>query len=484
MSSTVAEVIAKFNATYPQSWPAIQTQIFGDVHREICARVQVRNTTLSVSLTAGQQEYDWDASGEVTMLHEVYYVPDSTPGSAVQLFQMDIDKLADEMTNWRSGNAPSETPVAYYISSAPANGASTGGQGVIGIWPPPSETTNAGYPIVTAYLTNSVTMSSGDNVPVQLLNDYIYLYRMYEIFAAQYVPADAISGRWLNKAVGKSMAEIEFERNIAFVKQNAPLAASGASAEDQTDPGALYIQGWNTKQGIVSQFLQTYTKCSLNRAYQLFDEVNKIIATRIQVRNGSIQVSVTAGQLEYPWDPNGYVTMVHEAYWAPSPNQTAWQVLYEVSTDELAQIRRGWRSGGTSGIPLEYYIGSAVSNTNSTGGQSVLGLWPPPIQSTAGAAPNNYPSVIVYVCTTAPMVLTDTVPKQLLDNDIYLFGMFEKYARRYQPDEVQRWVNPLTRMSLFEEALQKNVVLVKDIQDQGQSFFQPDWLEGYGASYR
>ena len=476
MSSTKTQVLAKFAATYPQCEPSLQSQIFDDVNREIASRIQCRNSVQTVNLTAGQQEYNWDPSGYVTQIHEVYYLPSGTTGAGIQLFQMDIDKLAEEMTNWRQGTTPA-IPQAWYISSAPANANSTGGQGVIGFWPPPPTTTSAGYPVVSVYVSSAQPLAGGDTVPVQLLNDYVYLYRMYELFANQRVPDEP--RQW-----GK-LAEGEFERNIAFVKQTAPLAGTGLTGPNQTpSAGSLYIQGQATKEYIIQRFLQVYQQCSYDVAQTLFDDGNKEIVTRVQLRNTSLDIPIVAGQLEYTYDPTGAVVMVHEAYYLPTADQTSWQVLYEVSNDELAQIRRGWRSSYTSGTPLEYYISSTPANPNNTGGQGTVGLWPPPYSTTIGSPPNNYPKVRLFVCNTAPMALTDATPVQLLNASVYLFYMALRFAELFKPEDVGRWYLPGDKeTSYFEREMQKNVALVKDLQDQTTTIFQPGWL-GPGSAYR
>jgi len=80
------------------------------------------------------------------------------------------------------------------------------------------------------------------------------------------------------------------------------------------------------------------------------------------------------------------------------------------------------------------------------------------------------------------MELDDPVPVQLLDDNIYIYGMCIKYAQRFKPTEVERWVNPTTKTSLAEDEFLKNLALVKNVIDNTFTQLQPGWCRNGGGA--
>ena len=470
MSSTKAQVIAEFQTVYSNCDPSFATSLFDYANRIICSRVQARNGTVSVSLTSGQQEYQHDPSGLITQTHEVYYWPSATASAATQLTQMDPDRLAAFQTNWRSQSQTTGIPTEYYILSATANGASTGGQAIIGFYPVPPTTTSAGYPIAIMNVTTAATLSSGDNVPVNLLSDDIYVYLMCERFCSYRFPEDL--PRWFDQSMGKYKSEIEIEKNILFQRQMGP----NAGMSDLGSTGSTLIQpGVHTMRNVLAQFYEIYPKCPQNIAEVFFQDAYKTVGTRIQFRNTTVDVDLVAGTPEYNYDPTGEVMNVNSIYYLPTSNPSSWQIIWKKDTDEYDALRPGWRSWQTTSTPFECYIGSAPANTNLTGGQGVLGLWPPPLASTVGSSPNDYPKVRLFVTTNATPALDDPLPVNLLDDNVYIYQMCEAYAKRYAPQEMKRWFDPVRELPYSEIEFQRNVVHVKDKLTDKLTIVQPGW---------
>jgi hypothetical protein len=184
----------------------------------------------------------------------------------------------------------------------------------------------------------------------------------------------------------------------------------------------------------------------------------------MQLRNQAQTISVVAGTQEYAVDPS--VFKIHSAYYQSSSGSTP-VPLIERSTDELDVTRWGWRNSSYTGDPIEYYITTAAITAG--GGDSllssselVIGFLPIPATTSSGG----YPVVTLYCTANEDLSGSETVPAILLDDNVYLYRMFEFWCKRILDfQQAEQWE------MLAEKELDRNHEHIQNIQSQGTSGF-------------
>jgi hypothetical protein len=180
----------------------------------------------------------------------------------------------------------------------------------------------------------------------------------------------------------------------------------------------------STVSQVILKFQRRFPECDTATALGFLLDAHRRILTRIQVRNDVQTIFPIAGVAEYPL--SGQVFKIHSAYLSMGPS---WSVpLQERSTDELDVLRPDWRSGAYVGTISDYYVSSQASGDSAS---PVVGLFPVPPTSSSGG----YPAVVLYCTTYSDLVLSDTVPTNLLDDQVYLYRMNEFWSR-YTQDPV------------------------------------------------
>lgn len=217
----------------------------------------------------------------------------------------------------------------------------------------------------------------------------------------------------------------------------------------------------STVQNVVDKFRRRYPTCSSERGIEIFNDVHRELCSRCQLRNLVETVPVTSGVGEY--DLAAEVVTIHEAYYERSSDPSTWTSLLERSLDEYVARRRGWRATSASSEPLEYYVTSAVSGNSS---KAQLGLWPlPSISSSDG-----YPRVRVYATSVVPLAAEDPVPPQVLNDNVYMYGMFAKWEAERQDGNLS---DLQAYQMLAERELERNIQHVKNVQENSTTELIP-----------
>ena len=206
---------------------------------------------------------------------------------------------------------------------------------------------------------------------------------------------------------------------------------------------------------IITRFQRRFRGCDSTYAATLFDDAHRLILKKCQVRNTTRVISLTAGTRQY--DLNANVYKVHEAYYERSSDPGTWQVINETNTDKLIELSRGWRARSTSSVPWFYYI---TSTTDSDTAKNQIGFHPIPDTTTSGS----YPRVVLYVTEYAALTGAETVPENLLDDDVYLDLMSEMYCKETEHEKHGFYEKEALK------SLEANAQHVENLQSHGVDF--------------
>ncbi|AIE86989.1 hypothetical protein [Fimbriimonas ginsengisoli] len=222
-----------------------------------------------------------------------------------------------------------------------------------------------------------------------------------------------------------------------------------------------------TVQNVIDAARERYPEMASAVGLTLFNQVHRELCSRSQLRNKTELITLNAGTQEY--DLEAEVVKIHEAYHERSADPGDWLSLVERSTDEYAVMRRNWRALSSTSSPTEYYVTSAV---DGNGSKAQIGFWPNPAIGTDGIS--GYPRVRLYCTSVIDLSVGDLLPPQILNENVYLFGIFAKFLVRWQ----QANQNDLALYrSLAEEEMSTNVAHIKDVQSNKEdSSFVPGFV--------
>ncbi len=174
MAITVTNLFTAAQTHFADIPQAVFLSLLNDVHQEIIENIRLTpDVAVMVNLTAGQQEYALPDT--VLRIWEAAYM--SQAGDYQKLKQTNIDRLDDNNPTWR--NYPPSTP--YYIYDRGGN---------LGLVPAPDTSTNAGYPIVTLFCsqTSDTPLGISDSLPSMARTGNAWLYRVLERWCDMYHP--------------------------------------------------------------------------------------------------------------------------------------------------------------------------------------------------------------------------------------------------------------------------------------------------------
>lgn len=198
----------------------------------------------------------------------------------------------------------------------------------------------------------------------------------------------------------------------------------------------------STATEVIAKFRRTYPNCSTTDASSLLQDALYNIYTLLQLRNTEIQVSLTAGTREYDLDVNA--ANILSARYEVNANSTTWTRLDGTSTDELDMQEPNWRGYSTNSTPTRYYVTSAV---NSDSAKNVIGFLPVPDTTTSAS----YPRVTLVITQYASLTSSETMPSNLLSDDVLVYYMCHKWAIRVNDDQsIGKW------QALFDVELGRN----------------------------
>lgn len=204
---------------------------------------------------------------------------------------------------------------------------------------------------------------------------------------------------------------------------------------------------------IITRFQRRFRGVEASYAATLFDDAHRKVLKKCEVRNTTRAITLTADTRQY--DLSAAVYKIHEAYYERSA--TDWIPLYETSLEKLVTLRKGWRNGAVASTPSYYYITSAVS-TDSAKGQ--IGFEPIPGTSTSGT----YPRVVLYTTEYAALTGSETVPENLLDDNVYLDLMSEAFCLENEHEKYALY------SAAAQKSLEANAQHVENLQANSPDF--------------
>lgn len=214
----------------------------------------------------------------------------------------------------------------------------------------------------------------------------------------------------------------------------------------------------STVQQVINKFLRKYPEVDSASCKSLFDDAHRRILSRIQLRNDVQIISLVYNVREYPLSAD--VMKIHSAYYQQDGGNQ--YPLEERSTDELDVMRWGWRVQNYVGEPIDYYVSATVSGNT---GSAVVGF--DPIPATTSDVTSTYPRIALYCTTHVDLLLTDTVPSNLLTDNYYIYEMWANWALIANPADSAYWSN------LSEIELNRNHEHVTAMQASGSEGFFP-----------
>ncbi len=189
----------------------------------------------------------------------------------------------------------------------------------------------------------------------------------------------------------------------------------------------------STATQVIAKFRRTYPNCSATDAAELLTDVIKEMYSRLPIRNTSVNLNVTDGTQQY--DLNAEFTKVHQVIYKPNANEENWVRLEATNTDKLDLTEPRWRADLAEGTPTHYYITSAVSSDSA---KNQIGFLPIPDTTTSAG----YPIVTIFGTVNAALTSSETMPDNLLNDNVIVFGMCYYWCLRIKnlPD-IQLWEN-------------------------------------------
>jgi len=213
---------------------------------------------------------------------------------------------------------------------------------------------------------------------------------------------------------------------------------------------------------LIDRFQSRYPGVTDAEGLVLYKDVWKEIANRCQYRNTTVAIQPTAGTREYEWaetDVKAWLCM----YFADSSDPG--RIIEPVSTDELNLYDPTWRGDTNRDIPDFYYFHQI---NDGTGAKTMIGFHRIPVTSYSGG----YPVINVYCTSYADQAAGDTVPPNLMSEQVILDGMCFLWAKERHHDAIGMW------KELFENELHKNINHLKGMQGVVNTRIHRTWMQG------
>lgn len=197
----------------------------------------------------------------------------------------------------------------------------------------------------------------------------------------------------------------------------------------------------STATSVIAKFRTKYPDCSTADAQVILSDVIKEVYTRLQVRNKEITLNVTDGTREYDLDVD--ITAIHAVIYKPSSDETGWVVLEATNIDKLDATNPYWRTDLSEDDPIQYYV---TSSTDTDSAKNVIGFIPIPDTTTSAG----YPIVAIKSTHYAALTTSETMPTNLLNDHVLIYGMRYYYALDRDEKTAELWE------SKFEKEMAKN----------------------------
>ncbi len=207
-----------------------------------------------------------------------------------------------------------------------------------------------------------------------------------------------------------------------------------------------------TVEAFIGEFNLRFPEVSLAVGLKYLNKGLRSLAFRTPLRRVDVAIPAVANQAEY--DLAATVDRIEQVIWETSATNTSgWTKLSETSIEELNLLSPSWRMQA-SGTPTQWYRSTAATGDSA---KTVIGLYPTP--STASSP--TYPRLRVYGAGSVELDAADTVPTNLLYNDVLLDVMSYYYAKDRKRDEIGIW------LPLAEKALGEGVQFIKEGSSEG-----------------
>lgn len=216
-----------------------------------------------------------------------------------------------------------------------------------------------------------------------------------------------------------------------------------------------------TATNVIAKFRVRYPDCDTTTAQALLDDVLKEVYTRIDIRGKEITLDVTDGTREY--DLNVDITSIKEVIYKPSSSETAWVVLRATNIDLLDAQNPYWRTDLTESAPTYYYVRGAASTDTA---KNVIGFINIPPTTTSGG----YPIIAIQCTQWAQVSTSETLPSNLLNDNVIVYGMrFYWAVEKGLDDQIRKW------KELYEDEIGKNAIHVRGLSgdDDPQYLYSP-----------
>jgi len=205
---------------------------------------------------------------------------------------------------------------------------------------------------------------------------------------------------------------------------------------------------------VLDRFRHKYPECLATSgnysAQSLLSDVLKELYGRLPIiRQTEVTLNVTDGTREYAFDVD--VTAIQEIIYKPTADETGWVVLSATNIDKLDASDPYWRTDLTEGPPDTYYIKGAPDSDTA---KNMIGFIPIPDTTTSGG----YPIVAMQVTKWAALTASETMPSNLLNDNVLVYGMRYYWAiERDDDNAIQKW------KTLYEDEISKNAIHLRNL---------------------
>ena len=222
-----------------------------------------------------------------------------------------------------------------------------------------------------------------------------------------------------------------------------------------------------TVQNAIDYFQEIYPECDETRALRYLNRVNKRLLGRLPFRNSTEDITLTSGTRKYDLSAN--TIKIWAAEYIRTSADDDFYHLTERNVDEMDILWPGWRSltNQSSSTPDTYFVDTATSSDSA---KMQVGFYPTPPTSTSGG----YPKVRLYVTTMTDYDTTDTVPTDLLDEEVFVAGMCYFWSLRRDKEKNEFW------KIRFEEEIHKNIVHLQTLMARDNFEISFDFTRSMG----
>lgn len=221
MSFLVKDIIRDAREIYDGLAPDDAVRHLNRVRATVLSELDLRKTSTTIDVTDGTIEYA--LASTALKVDAVDYVRSSSERDFKPLRPTSVDELDTSEAEWRRLD-PSE-PDRFYLSVG-----TTGP--VIGLVPPPNETTSSSYPHLKVYFSQNETLTANSTIYDDLPSTSVYVYGIAKEHAVRYDKE--------NFANFRAMYEME-------------LAAAQRYLYNKTarNQGARFIGAWRRRTGVI-----------------------------------------------------------------------------------------------------------------------------------------------------------------------------------------------------------------------------------------